>query len=96
MALKTLPILVLPAAQGLEPLWGYGLLGKDIDPTKSVWQTLIADVKKTNHLNKVSTWNWDIKPQSDKHLSSDFLVFPNAQCAGTSAGAGTSYLLGPE
>ena len=92
MALKSWPLFVLPAAQALEPFWGCGLLGKDIDPTNPTWQSLIADLKKTNHLNKVATWNWDVKPQSDEHLSNDFLFFPNVQCAGTSAGAGASYL----
>lgn len=76
----------------VDPFWGCGLLGKDIQPTDPVWSALIADLKQTNRYQKVATWNWDIQPQSDEHLSPDFLFFPNIQCAGTSTGAGGSYL----
>jgi len=78
--------------QSTDPFWGCGLLGKSIQPSDPVWKALIADLQETSSFKKVATWNWDIQPQSDDRFSSDFLFFPNEQCAGTSAGAGTSYL----
>jgi len=79
-------------AQSTDPFWGCGLLGKDIDPTNAVWKDLIVSMQKTNKLNKVPTWNWDIQPHSDEKVSPDFLFMPNIQCGGTNAGAGASYL----
>lgn len=72
--------------------WGCGLLGKTIRPSDPVWKALIADLQKTSSFQKVATWNWDIQPQSDDLLNSDFMFFPNVQCAGTSADAGDAYL----
>jgi len=95
MALTRLLLLLAPVrdlAQSPVPFWGCGLLGKDIQPSDPVWKALIMDLQKTSQFKKVATWNWDVQSHSDEHLSSDFLFFPNEQCAGTSSGGGSAYL----
>jgi hypothetical protein len=61
-------------------------VGKDIDPSKTVWQDLAGALKGTNAFGKVSTWNWDTAPQRDEKLNGDFLFFPESQCGGISEG----------
>ena len=74
-----------------EPFWGCGLVGKAMDPAKAVWKGLIADLKTTSDFDAVATWNWDVKPRDDDRYNGDFLFFPNAQCAATSADAERSF-----
>merc|ERR1712232_1361646 len=76
----------------MGPFWGCGLVGKSIRPEATVWKELIDQLKSTSQFQRVATWNWDIQPQSDDHFSSDFIFFPNAQCAGTNADVGATYL----
>ena len=76
----------IPSAPSDRPFWGCGLVGKDIDPSKTVWQALAGALKGTNSFGKVSTWNWDTAPQRDEKLSGDFLFFPESQCGGISEG----------
>lgn len=76
----------LPSAPSDRPFWGCGLVGKDIDPSKAVWQDLAGALKGTNSFGKVSTWNWDTAPQRDETINGDFLFFPESQCGGISEG----------
>lgn len=96
MTLTRLVLLLVPLqglGQSLDPFWGCGLVGH-VDTKDPVWKALIADLQQTSQFKKVATWNWDVKPNSSEphQLGSDFLFFPNEQCAGTSSDGGSAYL----